>query len=64
MYLIIFRDTEKVDCSNNHPLQTGNREGKIYVWEVQSSPPVLIARYFLLQDFSYSCLPLVLLLSY
>ncbi|KAL0306421.1 UNVERIFIED_CONTAM: Polycomb group protein FIE1 [Sesamum radiatum] len=22
----------------------GNREGKIYVWEVQSSPPVLIAR--------------------
>ncbi|XP_057776891.1 polycomb group protein FIE2-like isoform X1 [Salvia miltiorrhiza] len=22
----------------------GNREGKIYVWEVQSNPPVLIAR--------------------
>lgn len=26
---------------------TGNREGKIYVWELQSSPPVLIARFIL-----------------
>lgn len=23
----------------------GNREGKIFVWELQSSPPVLVARF-------------------
>jgi len=27
-------------------LAIGNREGKIYVWEVQSSPPVLTARLY------------------
>ena len=28
----------------------GNREGKIFIWELQSSPPVLLARFSYLSD--------------
>lgn len=52
----------------SHPtlsLIPGNREGKIFVWELQSSPPVLIAKFVGFAFFGWSlCLKKLQFLCY